>query len=255
MKEPMHNLQDRTAIVTGAAGGIGRALVEAFLEAGARVMASDIADGDLPDTEYCLYARADVSNESSVQSLIAQTVESFGAVDILINNAAVLTPTAPVHETLLKEFEKLVAVNLRGTFLLCKYCYPHLKQSKGCIINVSSMAGVHGEKHHAIYSATKGAINALTQSMAVDYGPDGIRCNAICPSSVLTPNVDKMIDALPNSEEIVQLRKSINCLGYTATPDQIASVAVFLASPAAGFMTGAIVPVSGGTECGYGIKY
>ncbi|HVF09238.1 MAG TPA: SDR family oxidoreductase, partial [Abditibacteriaceae bacterium] len=146
-------------------------------------------------------------------------------------------------------------VNVRGSFLLCKYSYSHLKQSKGCIINISSMAGVHGEKHHAIYSATKGAINALTQSMAVDYGPHGIRCNAVCPSSVLTPNVNKMIDALPNSEEIVHLRKSINALGYTATPDQIASVALFLASPAAAFMTGAIVPVSGGAECGYGIKY
>jgi NAD(P)-dependent dehydrogenase (short-subunit alcohol dehydrogenase family) len=184
-----------------------------------------------------------------------QTIDTFSTLDILVNNAAVLVPTAPVHETSLEEFEKLVAVNLRGMFLLCKYSYPHLKQSRGCIINISSMAGVHGEKHHAAYAATKGAINALTQSMAVDYGPDGIRCNAICPSSVLTPNVDKMISASPNAEEIVQLRKTINCLGYTATPDQIAAVAVFLASPAASFMTGAITPVSGGTECGYGIKY
>lgn len=251
----MQTLNDKVALITGASGGIGRALVQAFLEAGARVMASDIENGDLPATEYCRYARADVSDESSVQHLIAQTIETFGALDILINNAAVLTPTAPVHETSLEEFEKLVAVNLRGAFLMCKYCYPHLRSTQGCIVNISSMAGVHGEKHHAIYSATKGAISALTQSMAVDYGPDGIRCNAVCPSSVLTPNVDKIIEALPNAQEIVQLRKSINCLGYTAMPGQIASVAVFLASPAAAFMTGALVPVSGGTECGYGIKY
>jgi NAD(P)-dependent dehydrogenase (short-subunit alcohol dehydrogenase family) len=251
----MNQLSNRTTIITGASGGIGRALVQAFLEAGARVMASDIANSDLSETEYCRYTRADVSDEGDVQHLIAQTIETFGALDILINNAAVLTPTAPVHETSLEEFEKIVAVNLRGTYLLCKYSYPHLKQRKGCIINVSSMAGVHGEKHHAIYSASKGAINALTQSMAIDYGPDGIRCNAICPSSVLTPNVDKMIEELPNAEEIVHLRKSINVLGYTATPDQIAAVAVFLASPAAAFMTGSIVPVSGGSECGYGIKY
>ena len=247
----MSTLQAKVALITGAGGGIGRALVKAFHEAGARVVAVDLAPVDTP--EYSIVA--DVSDESTVKNLIAQTIEKFGALDILVNNAAVLTPTAPVEQTSLDEFEKLVAVNLRGAFLLSKYSYPHLRDSRGCILNVSSMAGVHGEKHHAIYAATKGAINALTQSMAVDWGDDGIRVNALCPSSVLTPNVDKMIEALPNAHEIIELRKQINALGYTATPEQIASVAVFLCSPAAAFITGAVVPVSGGSECGYGLKY
>jgi NAD(P)-dependent dehydrogenase (short-subunit alcohol dehydrogenase family) len=247
----MSTLQDKVALITGAGGGIGRALVTAFEEAGARVVAVDLSANN--SAEYSI--AADVSDESEVENLIAQTIEKFGALDILVNNAAVLAPTAPVEQTSLEEFENLIAVNLRGSFLLSKYSYPHLKQSRGCILNVSSMAGVHGEKHHAIYAATKGAINALTQSMAVDWGDDGIRVNALCPSSVLTPNVDKMIEALPNASEIIQLRKQINALGFTATPEQIASVAVFLCSPAAAFMTGAIVPVSGGSECGYGLKY
>ena len=251
----MNNLQNRAVIVTGACGGIGSALVRAFLESGARVMASDIVESDLSNTEYCRFTRGDVSDEGDARNLVAETIETFGRLDVLVNNAAVLVPGAPVHQTSLEEFEKLVAVNLRGAFLLCKHSYPHLCSTHGCIVNISSMAGVHGEKHHAVYAATKGAINALTQAMAIDYGPEGIRCNAICPSSVLTPNVDKIIDALPNAEEIIHLRKSINVLGYTATPAQIAAVAVFLASPAASFMTGAIVPVSGGSECGYGIKY
>jgi NAD(P)-dependent dehydrogenase (short-subunit alcohol dehydrogenase family) len=253
----MEGLNGKVALITGASGGIGGALVQAFMAAGAHVMASDVVTEEVSNVgvEAYRFTPADVSDEPSVQGLIAATVAAFGQLDVLANNAAVLVPTAPVHETSLEEFNRLVAVNLRGTFLCCKYAYPHLKASRGNIINISSMAGVNGEKHHAVYAATKGAVNALTQAMAVDYGADGIRCNAVCPSSVLTPKVDKMIATAPNAEEIVQLRKSINSLGYTATPQEIASVAVFLAAPAASFMTGAIIPVSGGSECGYGVKY
>jgi NAD(P)-dependent dehydrogenase (short-subunit alcohol dehydrogenase family) len=252
-------LQGSTALITGAAGGIGRACVEAFVAAGACVVASDWDEtgAQLQEDfgkENCRFVRADITDEAAVKNLVAQTNECFGGLDVLINNAAVFVGST-VHETSLEEFEQLIAVNLRGAFLCCKYSYPHLEQSKGCIVNVSSMAGVQGEKGHAIYSATKGALNALTKAMAVDYGPDGIRCNALCPSSVITPNTDKLIDALPNPDSMISLRKSINHLGYTATPQEIAAVAVFLASPAAAFMTGAIVPVSGGSECGYGVKY
>jgi NAD(P)-dependent dehydrogenase (short-subunit alcohol dehydrogenase family) len=245
-------------IVTGASGGIGRACVKAFLDAGARVMMSDVADARPVagwSGDRCRFLRADLRDEAAVRRLIHETVDEFGRLDVLVNNAALLVPTAPVHETSLEEFDQLVAVNVRGTFLCCKHAYPHLKQSRGCVISLSSMAGVHGEKHHAAYAATKGAINALTMSMAVDYGAESIRCNAVCPSSVLTPNVDKTIAALPNAAQVVDLRKTINPLGYTAKPDQIASVIVFLASPAASFITGAIIPVSGGAECGYGVKY
>lgn len=248
-------LQSKTALITGASGGIGRALVDSFLAAGANVVGSDLSEGEKNENPNFHFVQSDVSKPEDVENLIAQTIEHFGALDILINNAAVLTPTESVEKTSLEEFDKLISVNLRGTFLLCKAAFPHLKKSKGCILNISSMAGVHGEKQHAIYSATKGAINALTQSMAVDWGAHGIRCNALCPSSVLTPNVDKMIEALPNASEIIALRKSINALGFTATPHHIAAAAVFLCSPQAAFMTGAIVPVSGGSECGYGVKY
>ena len=251
----MSTLQGKTAIITGAAGGIGRALVETFLANGAKVIGSDVIGSTPIESENFHFVQADASDKTSVKNLSAQTMERFDALDILVNNAAVLTPTASVQNTSLEEFEKLVQVNLRGAFLSCKYAYPHLLQSKGCVLTISSMAGIHGEKEHAIYAATKGALNALTQSMAVDWGADGIRCNALCPSSVLTPNVDKMIEALPNASEIIALRKSINVLGFTATPQHIAEAAVFLCSPQAGFITGAIVPVSGGSECGYGIKY
>jgi NAD(P)-dependent dehydrogenase (short-subunit alcohol dehydrogenase family) len=248
-------LDNKVALITGACGGIGEALVRSFAEAGAHVVASDIVEPSRPFGSDVTFIKSNVCEEGDVQSLIDEVASSCGGLDILVNNAAVLTPTAPLESTSLDEFDKLVAVNLRGAFLLAKYSLPHLRQTQGCVLNVSSMAGVHGEKHHAIYAATKGAINALTQSMAVDWGGYGIRVNAICPSSVLTPNVDKLIKALPNAAEIVQLRKQINALGVTATPEQIASVAVFLCCEQAAFVSGAIVPVSGGSHCGYGLKY
>jgi NAD(P)-dependent dehydrogenase (short-subunit alcohol dehydrogenase family) len=247
-------------LVTGASGGIGGACVEAFLAAGSRVIAADIEPGDaMPGAgfgpERYQFIRTDISEEESVTELIARTIGLFGRLDVLVNNAAVLTPTKAVHETALDELERAIAVNLRGTFLCCKRAYSQLKSSRGCIVNVSSMAGVLGEKNHAIYAATKGAINSLTLSMAADYGVDGIRCNAVCPGAVQTPNAARAIRNSPDAAYLFKMRDSLSALGSTATPQQVASVVVFLASPAAGFMTGALVPVSGGLECGYGIKY
>jgi NAD(P)-dependent dehydrogenase (short-subunit alcohol dehydrogenase family) len=172
--------------------------VQAFAAAGARVVMADVdASGDKLATQLgpdrCRFIRADISDEAAVADLVTATVETYQSIDVLVNNAAVMVPTAPLHETSLAEFERLTAVNLRGLFYCCKHAYRHLKRSRGCIINVSSMAGVNGEQGHAVYAATKGAVNALTKSMAVDYGADGIRCNAVCPSSVLTPAVDNLI--------------------------------------------------------------
>ena len=256
----MESLEGRSVIVTGGAGGIGLACVEAFLGAGARVTLADVDPAGRDRVEQlasdrCRFAHTDVSDERCVQDLIGQTVAAFGSLDVLVNNAAVLTPCAPVHETTLDQFEALVAVNVRGLFLCCKHAYPELKRSGGSIVNLSSMAGVTGEKHHAVYAATKGAINALTRSMAADYGPEGIRVNAVCPSCVETPRSERAIAASPDADTLRLLRRKIIPLGSVARPDQVASVVVFLASPAAAFITGAVIPVSGGSECGYGLKY
>ena len=253
------DLSGKTVLITGGSGGIGRACVKAFTQCGARVVMTDLDGSGRPlcdalGADSCRFVEADIACESDVQKLMETTVSAFGGLDVLVNNAAVTEPCLPVHDTVLEEFDRLVNINFRGVFLCCKYAYAYLKEARGCIVNMSSMAGVQGERDHAVYSATKGALNALTKCMAVDYGVDGIRCNAICPSSVLTPNSDRQIAAMPDAETIVEQRKKINLRGYTAMPDEIASVAVFLASSAASFMTGAIVPVSGGSECGYGIK-
>ena len=256
----MNSLEDKTVIVTGASGGIGLACVDAFLDAGARVMMADVDPSgsrraDQAGADRCRFTRTDVSDDDAVRRLIDQTVGVFGSLDVLVNNAAVLSPCAPVHQTTLEEFDALVSVNLRGLFLCSKHAVPHLKRTRGSIVNMSSMAGVIGEKNHAVYSATKGAINALTRSMAIDYGPDRVRVNAICPSCVATPSSERAIAESPDADAIRRMRPQMTHLGFVAEPEHVASVAVFLASDAALYMTGAIVPVSGGSECGCGLKF
>jgi NAD(P)-dependent dehydrogenase (short-subunit alcohol dehydrogenase family) len=256
----MKTLEGASVIVTGASGGIGRATVEAFLAEGSRVIMGVHRDEGCKDLEEkwgperARMVHADVSSETEISNLIESAVTAFGGLDVLVNNGACLVPMKPMHEHTHEEFERLIAVNVRGLWLTCKHAYPHLKKSKGTIVSVSSMAGVAGELHHCIYSACKGFMNSLTKSMAIDYGREGIRCNAVALSSALVPNVDRLIAALPEAEKIVQFRNEINLLGYTSVPEETANVVVFLASPKASFITGAIVPVSGGTEVGYGLK-
>ena len=256
----MQALAGASVIVTGASGGIGRATVEGFLAEGSRVIMGVHRDEGCRDLQEkwgpdrARMVRADLRDESEIRHLIETAVDSFGGLDVLVNNGACLVPMKPMHEHTQEEFERLIAVNVRGLWLTCKYAYPHLKRSKGTIVGVSSMAGVAGEMSHCIYSACKGFMNSLTKSMAIDYGREGIRCNAVALSSALVPNVDTMIAAMPNAEEIVQYRNDINLLGYTSLPVETANVVVFLASPKASFITGAIIPVSGGTEVGYGVK-
>ncbi len=256
----MNSLLEAPVLVTGAAGGIGAACVQAFVRSGARVVATDIVPEVFSleqqhGSDRCRARVCDLLQEADVAELIQFAVNCFGSLYALVNSAAVLWPASPLHETTNEQFEDLVGVNVRGLFFLCRHAFPQLRSTRGCIVNVSSMAGIHGEKHHALYSATKGAINALTMSMALDYGEYGIRVNAVCPSSVLTPNVDRAITTLGNAQEIVELRKRNNPLGYTAQPAEVASAVVFLASPEASYVSGILLPVSAGSHCGYGIKY
>lgn len=255
----MRGLDGATALITGASGGIGKACVRAFLDQGSKVVMSGTDATRLRQvaellSERCAFVPADLRDPDAPERLVRETVERFGALDVLVNNAAVIPPMKSVDEATLEEFELLMSVNLRAVFLLCKHAYPHLRKSKGCIVNMSSMSGILGERHHAIYCAMKGGVHGLTKAMAIDWGADGIRSNALCPSSVITPRTDEMIAQSSYPEAIVEYRRNINHLGYTASAEEIASVAVFLASPAASFITGAIIPVSGGAECGYGSK-
>ena len=255
MEKRLHN---KVALVTGGAAGIGAAIVRRFVAEGARVM---VGDRDQPQgDELCaelggaaVFQGLDVADAASFAEAINHAVALWGKFDILVNNAGIALPAASVQDTNLDQFEQLVDVNIRSVFLGCKFAYPHLKASRGCVLNISSMAGVTGQERHAVYGATKGAINALTKCAAVDWGRDGIRINALCPAGVWTDTLRTWMKMQPNAAGIDTYLKQIHALGYCPEPEEIASVAAFLCSDEAKFITGCLMPVSGGSECGYNV--
>ena len=182
-------LQDKVALVTGGAAGIGAGIVCAFVKQGAQVAVGDIAreKGTSLTEELggsaCLIP-LDVSDEASFTAAIDSAVNHWGRLDILVNNAGVVFPAAPVQDTSLEEYETLMGVNVRGAYLGCRLAYPHLLKTRGCVLNISSLVGIVGERAHAVYGATKGAVNSLTKCTAVDWRDQGLRINALCPSDV-----------------------------------------------------------------------
>jgi NAD(P)-dependent dehydrogenase (short-subunit alcohol dehydrogenase family) len=251
-------LRDKIAIVTGGATGIGAAIVRRFLAEGAFVL---LGDRDQPRGEalctelgpHIVFQGLDVSDAASFTAAIHHAIALWGRLDILVNNAGIALPATAVQDTSIDQFEQLVDVNLRSVFLGCKLAYPHLKAARGCVLNISSMSGVTGQERHAVYGATKGAINALTKCTAVDWGHDGIRINALCPAGVWTDTLRAWMKAQPDPAGIDTYLRQIHALGYCPEPEEVASVAAFLCSDEAKFITGCIMPVSGGSECGYNI--
>ena len=252
----MGRLDEKTAIITGGASGIGEGCVRSFAKAGARVVIADLneAQGAAIAEELgdqALFHRTDVSNEAEFSGAIDLALTRWGRLDTVINNAGVVFPSAPVQETSDEEFDLLVNVNVRGVYLGCKLAYPHLCKTKGSVVNIASMAGVSGQKDHAVYGATKGAVVALTKCTAVDWGEAGVRINAICPCAVRTPAMEAWLETLPDPSQGEMITARIHALGRCAVPSEIGSVAAFLASEDASFVTGCIMPVTGGSECGY----
>lgn len=251
-------LHNKVALVTGGAAGIGAAIVRRFIAEGARVMVGDRDQprGDALCRELgasAVFQGLDVTDAASFAEAIQEGVKRWGRLDILVNNAGIALPAATLQDTNLDQFEQLVDVNLRSVFLGCKLAYPHLKASRGCVLNISSMAGVSGQERHAVYGATKGAINALTKCAAVDWGRDGIRINALCPAGVWTDTLRVWMKAQPDAAGIETYLQQIHALGYCPEPEEMASVAAFLCSDEARFVTGCLMPVSGGSECGYNV--
>ncbi len=260
-------LQGKVAVVTGAGNGIGRATAKAMALAGAHVCVSDtlIEDGArtvLEITEAggrAIFVEADISNEVQVQKVIAETVAAFGGLDILVNNAGIGGGQKRLHEVETEEFSRVVNVNLIGSFFMTKYAIPHfLKAGDGRIINIASTYGLIGAPKASAYCATKGAIINLTRQLAVDYGPDNIRVNAICPGYIDTslgrrgPSMSQ--EDFKAATDRREKAAAMQPLGRQAQPIEVANVAVFLASDGASFMTGSIVTVDGGcvTTFNYG---
>jgi NAD(P)-dependent dehydrogenase (short-subunit alcohol dehydrogenase family) len=239
----------KTALVTGAASGIGAAVAERFLSAGYQVAFFDINGQAARATASRITFPArrevlegDVANEQQVKDAVTRTVTDLGSLDVLINNAGI-----EIHGTVVdlsaEQWERQLAVNLRGVFLFSKYSIPEMRRRGGSIINISSVHAMASWPRCAAYDAAKSALIGLTRAMAVDHGKDGIRVNAICPGYIETPLTEQWFaSGAANKEQVLR----VHPLGRLGTPNDIAEVVFFLASDAASFITGTHVTVDGG---------
>jgi NAD(P)-dependent dehydrogenase (short-subunit alcohol dehydrogenase family) len=245
-------LDNKVAVVTGGASGIGAAIAKRFVESGATVVIFDINDEgaramakQLTPLGRVLALSGDVTCENAVREAIERAVSEFGSVDVLVNNAGIEI-TGPIADMNSEAWDRQLAVNLKGAFLFCKHAIPHMRERGGVILNVSSMDAFVAYPGYAAYDSSKAALIALTKSLAIDHGRDGIRVNAICPGYTDTPLLRQYFEKLPDAEGEMQRVLKIHPLGRIGTPRDIAEAALFLASDAASFITGTYLLVDGG---------
>jgi NAD(P)-dependent dehydrogenase (short-subunit alcohol dehydrogenase family) len=249
-------LNDKIIFLTGGSTGIGLDCAKAYATEGASVVivarnGEEAARQAAELGEKHLGFACDVSNDSQVKSAIAQTLQRYGRIDAIHNNAGIATPSKPIHETSDAEWDALFNINLKSVLHTTRHGLEPLKASKGCILNTSSLVGVIGQEIHAAYTATKGGMNTLTKSMALDYAKYGVRVNAVCPAGTWTPMLRVWASEQPDPAGINRYLDEIHPLGYCPEGDVIADACVYLLSDKARFVTGHIMHVSGGAELGY----
>lgn len=250
-------LAEKVVFLTGGSEGIGLACAKAYAAAGAHVVVAALDDERLQETSLALgkghlAVGCDVRSNTSVKEAMARALAVYGRLDAIHNNAGLAMPAKALHDTTDAEWDNLMNVNLRGVLHTTRHGIEALKATQGCILNTSSMVGSIGQEVHAAYAGTKGALNALTKSMALDYAPFGIRVNAVAPAAVWTPMLEKWIQDLgAESTAMLEYVNKLHPLGPCPNGDVIADACVFLMSHMARFMTGCILPVGGGAELGY----
>ncbi|MFJ9036685.1 SDR family NAD(P)-dependent oxidoreductase [Streptomyces sp. NPDC102406] len=250
MTQQFFDFTDKVVLVTGGATGIGRAVSLGFARQGATVVVGDIDERssetvDLIEKEggRGLFVPTDVTRASDVARLVSTAVDTFGDLHIAFNNAGVFVPPAPLAEQSEEDFDKAIAVDLKGVFLSLKYEIAHMKTAGGgAIINTASIAGIIGDPDMAPYVAAKHGVIGLTKAAAVDYAKAGIRVNALAPGLTRTAMTQAWLDD-PVKREIVMAGPQ---MGRAADPEEIVGMVLYLASPAASFTTGGVFPVDGG---------
>jgi NAD(P)-dependent dehydrogenase (short-subunit alcohol dehydrogenase family) len=246
--EPVYDFQGQTAVVTGASSGIGLEVVRKLRDAGAAVFAVDIARAR-EEIDGVGHLVANVAVPADVEGVIRTAVDETGRLDILCNNAGIGS-TMDVVDCTHEEWDRVFAVNVRGVFLGTKYAVPHMLERGGVIVNTASAAGLIGLPNRAAYCASKGAVIALTRQVAVQYAAQGIRCNCICPGTVDSPWVGRLMaetDDPQATREALIARQPMRRLG---TPAEIADAICYLASPVSAFMTGSSLVIDGGIVAG-----
>ncbi len=250
------DLSGKIIVLTGGADGIGRECALAYAREGASVAILDrnIEAARSTATELgsdAMAFYADVADGPAVEAAISSVLMRYGRIDAVHNNAGIASPSKPLHETTEHEWDDLQRINVKSVYWTTRFAFEALAASKGAILNTASMVGLIGQENHAAYVASKGAMISLTKAMAADYARYGIRVNAVCPAGVWTPMLERWCAEQPDPASIRQYLDDIHLLGSCPHGDVIADAAVFLLSSRARFITGCILPVSGGAELGY----
>ena len=247
-------LHNKTAIITGAAAGIGAASAALFAREGAKVVAVDI-DRELLDRVSaqiragggeCLPVVADVSQRDDVENALRTTTQKFGRVDILFNNAGIV-PTGKLEATSEEQWDQAMAINVKGMYLFCHAVIPLMKaQGGGVILNTASATALRAVTDRACYTATKAAVVGLTKSIALDYVHDNIRVNCLCPGTIETPSLSQRLAAFPDPAEARQQFIARQPMGRFGTAEEVARAALYLVSPSSDFVTGVAFAIDGG---------
>lgn len=254
--------KDRVVIVTGGASGIGYGIVKSFVEHGAKVVFCDLKESEGLSAEkdlnkagpgQCKFIYCDVSNENQVKGVIDKAVEVFGQLDCLVNNAGTHPPHFPIDECSSEDFHRTININVFSLFLASKFALPHLRKTKGNIINNCSLVADIGQHHAVTYCATKGAVLSMTKALAIDEACHNVRVNSFSPSNVLTPLWQKAALASPDYDAAIKTGREAQLMGRFGTLEEVGLVCLFLAADAT-FCTGININVTGGAELDYGKK-
>jgi meso-butanediol dehydrogenase/(S,S)-butanediol dehydrogenase/diacetyl reductase len=250
----MNRFENRVALITGAGSGIGRATAIRLAEEGASVFLADINGPALVETAQLLPAGStsvqgvlDVADPVQCQKAVDDAIAEFGSLDVLCNIAGIAL-SKHLTDITVEEWKRVVDINLNGVFYLCQAAIPHLIESKGNIINMSSSAGREGQAYHAVYCATKAAVLMLSKSLAVEYAKQGVRANAICPGGVVTPLTQNF--SVPDDADMDLFSRMLPLIEPMAEASEIAAAVAYLASDEARFVTGIEFAIDGGQTAG-----